>query len=63
MNKGYIHRHHRLINVAQRMLDMLHDARLETVPGIGHAPTLDEEPVRRAIDGFLAGVSAQSAAS
>ena len=49
--------------VGERMLDMLHDARLETVPGIGHAPTLDEPPVRRAIDGFLARISADSAAS
>lgn len=46
-------------DVAAKMLDLLNDAQMETVPGIGHAPTLDEPAVRRAIDVFLTRIAAE----
>ena len=48
---------------AERMLDMLDDARMVTVTGTGHAPTLDEAPVREAIDAFVARIAAESASA
>jgi pimeloyl-ACP methyl ester carboxylesterase len=39
---------------AQRMAAALPQAELVTVPGVGHAPTLDEPAVQPAIDRLLA---------
>ena len=39
--------------VAERMLAALDQAELVTLPGVGHAPTLAEEPLRDAIDRLL----------
>lgn len=42
---------------AQRMVDRLKRGRLVTVPGVGHAPTLDEPDAVAAIDALLMGVT------
>lgn len=47
--------------VAQ-MKKRLDDARVTTVPGVGHTPTLEETQAVRAIDRFLAAVSGEVAA-
>lgn len=46
------------IETADRMLDMLPKAELVTVPGIGHAPVLDESEAVAGIDRLLARVLA-----
>ncbi len=43
-------------NAAQALIARLPDARLVTVPGVGHAPTLDEPESVAAIDRLLAGL-------
>lgn len=45
---------------ATRMLDLLPKAELVTVPGIGHAPILDEPEAAAGIDRLLARVDAES---
>lgn len=47
-------------DTAAKMLDTLSDARLETVAGVGHAPTLDEPAARMAIDAFLTRIEAEA---
>lgn len=45
---------------ADRMVERLPDARLTTVPNVGHAPTLDEPEAEAAIDDLLQRVMAAS---
>lgn len=47
--------------VAQ-MKKRLRDARVTTVPGVGHTPTLEEPQAVRAIDKFLAAITGEAAA-
>jgi pimeloyl-ACP methyl ester carboxylesterase len=48
---------------AERMVAALPGAELVTVPEVGHAPTLDEEPVAAAIDRLLARVAKEPVAA
>jgi pimeloyl-ACP methyl ester carboxylesterase len=42
---------------ADKMLSRLHKGSQVTVPGVGHAPTLDEPQAVEAIDSLMAGVA------
>ncbi len=50
-------------SVADRMVATLAGAELVTVPGVGHAPTLDEPDAQAAIDATLARVARQPVAA
>jgi pimeloyl-ACP methyl ester carboxylesterase len=41
-------------DAAQKMATALPNARLVEVPGVGHAPTMDEPEAVAAIDGWVA---------
>ena len=47
-------------DTAERMQEIKPDLEIVTVPDRGHAPLLNEESSRRAIDSFLNGISAES---
>lgn len=49
--------------VAQRMIEAIDGSELVTVPGIGHAPTLDEPVAQAAIDSLLARVAREPVAA
>ena len=42
-------------DIARRMVEVMPDARIVEVPGVGHAPVLTEPVAQRALDEFLAG--------